>query len=71
MCEVDTTLRFNIANLDSWLGSAAEWSGDFTEARVRYEEQVRRVEALVAAEPGNVRWPIRLASDLARIAGAR
>lgn len=73
----DPTLRFNVANLHSWLGSAAEWSGDFVEARARYEEQVRRLEALMAFEPGNVRWSVRLAealgftSDLAAISGRR
>lgn len=73
----DATLRFNLANLHSWLGSAAEWSGDFTEARARYEEQVRRIEALVAAEPGTARWQVRLAealaftSDLAAASGRR
>jgi len=73
----DATLRFNIANLHSWLGSAAEWSGDFAEARAGYEEQVRRIEALVAAEPGTARWQVRLAealaftSDLAAASGRR
>ena len=73
----DATLRFNLANLYSWLGSAAERSGDFPEARVRYDEQVRRIEALVTAEPGTARWRVRVAealtftSDLAAVSDRR
>ncbi|MBI5423031.1 MAG: serine/threonine protein kinase [Opitutae bacterium] len=60
----DTALRYNIADVHSWLGSAAERSGDFGEARARYEDQVRRIEELLQAEPDNVRWSVRLADAL-------
>ncbi len=57
----DAPLRQKIADLHSWLGLAAEGSGNYPEARIHYVEQVRLLELLVKDEPANVRWQPRLA----------
>ena len=57
-------LEFRLADISSWLGTAAERRADFVEASRRYRDQTTRLEALLRREPDNMRWRQRLADSL-------
>ena len=65
----DLALQFRIVDVNSWLGSVAEMTGDFGEAASRFAEQVARTELILRAEPGNARWKGRLADALSLHSG--
>ncbi len=64
----DTTLRFRLADIASWLGLIAERDGQLTEAVARFSEMSTRVAALAAAEPTNARWREKLAESILAVA---
>jgi len=60
----DLAPQSNVANMLSWLGTVAERSGDYAEARARFADHTRRIESLVKMEPAAMRWKARLAEAL-------
>lgn len=60
----DLKLLNQIADANSWLGTVAEQTGDFGEARRRFADYVSGIEAIQRAEPDVARWKIRLADAL-------
>ena len=59
----DTQLRFRLADIASWLGTAAERDGRFADALDRYGEMAMREKELVAKEPAVARWRLELAQS--------
>ncbi len=52
----DLELRFEAANVDSWLGSLALEQGKLAQAVHYFEKQVSAIEQNLLAEPDNVYW---------------
>jgi serine/threonine protein kinase/tetratricopeptide (TPR) repeat protein len=59
----DAELQFSLADIASWLGSAAEADGDYPEALERFAEMTSRAEKLIAREPDVARWRFTLAQS--------
>ena len=57
-------LQSSLANADSYLGTVAERSGDFTEAAARFGAQIARLETLLKADARSARLRVRLANAL-------
>lgn len=60
----DTSLRFRLADVASWLGLVAEREGQFAEALARFGEMSTRVQALAALEPTVPRWQEKMVESL-------
>jgi serine/threonine-protein kinase len=60
----DNTLRFRLADVESWLARTAEADGRYAVAITRYGDVLARLEELVAAEPREARWRFRRADSL-------
>ncbi|HVU22657.1 MAG TPA: protein kinase [Opitutus sp.] len=59
----DSQLRYRLADITSWLGTAAERDGDYAGALQDYAEMTDRMNALVVLEPAVARWKTRLAES--------
>ncbi|MBI5693102.1 MAG: serine/threonine protein kinase [Verrucomicrobia bacterium] len=57
-------LDFRMADISSFLGTAAERQGDLGAALVWYRDQTSRLEALLRLEPDSTRWRPRLSDSL-------
>jgi hypothetical protein len=64
----DTSLRFRLADVASWLGLVAEREGQFAEALARFGEMSARVQALAALEPTVARWQAKVAESTIALA---
>jgi serine/threonine protein kinase len=64
----DTSLRFRLADVASWLGLVAEREGQFAEALARFGEMSTRVQALAALEPTVPRWQAKVAESTIALA---
>ena len=49
----DPDLLMGLADVNSWLGSTAEFDGRFDDARTFFEATLAVQDRLIAAEPGN------------------
>ncbi|GAA0856070.1 toll/interleukin-1 receptor domain-containing protein [Aliiglaciecola litoralis] len=52
----DLVLRFEAANVDSWLGSLALEQGKLGAAQGYFQKQVQAIEQNLLAEPHNIEW---------------
>lgn len=66
----DTTLRYRLADIASWLGRVAEADGRYADAIEHCREISSRIEELIAREPEVARWKFRLADSHFFTAGA-
>lgn len=64
----DTTLRFEAANVASWLGSLALRDGRLAEGRALFEEQVAALSRNHTEEPENATWRFHLLNALILLA---
>lgn len=64
----DRELQFDLSDVASWLGFAAEYDGDYPEALAHYQEMSDRLAALVTAEPDVAKWQHKLAQSFNFIA---
>jgi len=64
----DTTLRFEAANVASWLGSLALRDGRLAEGRALFEEQVAALSRNHTEEPENATWRFHLLNALVLLA---
>ncbi|HVT74407.1 MAG TPA: protein kinase [Lacunisphaera sp.] len=60
----DLELRFNVADIHSWLGGLAMQQGDLAEALAQYVTQTTQLEQLTRQEPKTARWRFKLADAL-------
>jgi tetratricopeptide (TPR) repeat protein len=60
----DSDLQVSISNVDSYLGTLAERTGDLAEAAARFGAQVARLESVAKADPLSARMKQRLAVAL-------
>jgi serine/threonine protein kinase/tetratricopeptide (TPR) repeat protein len=60
----DTTLRFRLADVASWLGRVAETDGRYADSIAHYNELLTRMDGLIVLEPAVARWRFRLADAL-------
>jgi tetratricopeptide (TPR) repeat protein len=67
----DLELRFEAANLSSWLGSLAMRQGRLAEAEPAFAEQVEAMRRNATEEPRNVRWQEYLLDALLLLADAQ
>ena len=73
----DTALRFQLADVASWLGRLEETDGRYEASLGHYADVLARLEELVALEPAVMRWRFRLAdavnlrANVLAIAGRR
>ena len=66
----DAQLRSRVADTQSWLGTVAEYAGDFAEAKRRIAAQIAMLDALVQGDPRTsspelARWKIAIANACA------
>lgn len=59
----DPQLKFNLADVASWLGFIADRSGDYREALTDFREMLGRVEDLAEREPTVAMWQLKLADS--------
>lgn len=64
-------LRFEAANVASWLGSLALRQGQLADAETYFAEQVTGVRQNVAKDPGNAKWKENSVDALLLLAGAQ
>lgn len=67
----DLELRFEAANVASWLGSFALRQGRLADAETYFVEQVTGVRQNVAEDPGNAKWKENSVDALLLLAGAQ
>lgn len=67
----DAQLRFEGANVASWLGTLALQQGRLAEAEALFDEQVRALQRNRRQEPGDARWREHAADALALRAGVQ
>jgi len=60
----DRQLQFRITDVDSWLGTVADRSGNFAEAGARFAVETAGLERLVKLEPDTAHWSYKLADSL-------
>ena len=67
----DPELRFETANVASWLGSLALQQGDLADAEAYFVEQVAGIRQNVTEDPGNAKWKENSADALLLLADAQ
>ena len=60
----DLEIQFDLADVVSWLGFAAQYDGDYATALTRFEEMQERLQALIVREPNALRWQHKLTQSL-------